>query len=130
VAKISKKEKKNKRQNSREFFKLLHKSKERPISFEVLTDPQTGISFMETKMNAPQFNQIIGQATQMAFNEGVAKSKMSAIEVAQILSFHSANVLKILVEASQQAKIKATAEIILPFPRQIKPPSTEQGKSE
>ena len=85
---------------------------------------------METKMNAPQFNQIIGQATQMAFNEGVAKSKMSAIEVAQILSFHSANVLKILVEASQQAKIKATAEIILPFPRQIKPPSTEQGKSE
>jgi hypothetical protein len=78
-------------------------------------------------MTAPQFNQVINGAIQEAFTEGVAKKRMSVIEVVQVLSFHSANVLVMLVKAQREAQTNnLTNEIVLPFDRKLNPPQEDK----
>ena len=72
-------------------------------------------------MTTPQFNATINAAIQMAFTEGVSKCRMSAIEVAHVLSIHTQNVLTMWVQASNEAQIKQAAEIVIPLGRNLKP---------
>lgn len=74
-------------------------------------------------MNAPQFNHLIDGAVREALNEGVAKQRMSAIDIAGVLANHLTQVLNILNQAmNAHAEAAKAAAIVIPFERKLKPP--------
>jgi hypothetical protein len=75
-------------------------------------------------MTSPQFNSIINGVINEAMKTGVAKGKMSTIDVAGILTTHVTNLLQLMNQAQaaaavahKQAEDLESAEIIIPFPK-------------
>lgn len=53
-------------------------------------------------MNAQQFNNTIRNALALVFQEGVGKGKLTALDVAGILSNHTTGVLQIINESQHK----------------------------
>ena len=78
-------------------------------------------------MNANQFNQVITGVVNEALREGVAKQRMTSLDIAGILSNHVTGVLAMIGQAQQAAMLaqkngeaKALTDIIIPLPKNLK----------
>ncbi len=70
-------------------------------------------------MTAPQLNTAMNNLLASAFQLGVGKGKMTALDVAGILATHTANTLMIIqsAQANLDSAHKVANEIVIPFTR-------------
>ena len=78
-------------------------------------------------MNANQFNHVIISAVNKALREGVAKQRMTSLDIAGILSIYVTGVLDMIGQAQQAAMLaqksneaKELTDIIIPLPKNLK----------